>query len=320
MNYEEFASDLPLHDSIEFTSAEESEEALQSMGIDQPVRQIGRGDFRYRLAMRSTPAVDLYADRFSVAVSMHLEAPADTIAMLFPRTASGHFLASGDQAGNDKLVVIPDGSGTDIVGPDLVGSEAIIISRLRFSELLDVVSRTPHPVRPEATTIITGNTSRLHAIRRTVRTLLVDPEQDPVHEDLDNLVAAMIEWLGRYSRGWKPERLRGNAAPARVARLTQAYIEEYYREPIRLEELCRATGVSGRTLQRCFREYFDLTITDYVKTVRLDTARRQLLATLPSQTSVAAVAMRNGNTHLGRFSVNYRERFGESPKATLALQ
>jgi transcriptional regulator GlxA family with amidase domain len=76
--------------------------------------------------------------------------------------------------------------------------------------------------------------------------------------------------------------------------------------------------VSGRTLQRCFREYFDLTITDYVKTVRLDTARREMLTAHPSVTSVAAIAMRHGNAHLGRFSVDYRERFGESPKDTLA--
>jgi len=318
MNYKEFAANLPLRNSIEFTSPEESEEVLRSMGIEQPVRQIGRGDFRYRLALRSTPAADLYADRFSTAVSMHLEAPAGTIAMLFPRTASGRFLASGNRVGNNKLVVIPGGSGTDIVGPDLIGSESILISQLRFNELLDVVSRTPHPVRPEATAIITGDTSRLHAMRRIVRTLLVDPEQGPVHENLDNLVAAMIEWLGRYSRGWKPERLRGNAAPACVARQTREYIEENYREPIRLEKLCRTTGVSARTVQRCFREYFDLTITDYVKTVRLDAARRQLLVELPSRVSVATVAMRHGNMHLGRFSVDFRERFGESPKETLA--
>ena len=157
-------------------------------------------------------------------------------------------------------------------------------------------------------------------MRRYVRTLLADPEQDPVHENLANLVAASIEWIGRYSRGWKPERLCGNAAPAQIARLTRDYIEECYREPIRLEELCRATGVSARTLQRCFRKYFDLTITDYVKTVRLDTARRQLLVELPSLTSVATVALRHGNTHLGRFSVDFRERYGESPKATLAMR
>jgi len=317
MNYEEFASDLPLHNAIECTSTEESEEVLRSMGIEQPVRQLGAGDFHYRLATRATAEADFFADRFSTTVSLHLEAPAGTIAMLFPRTASGRFLASGNQVGDHKLIVLPDRSGTDIIGPDLVGSEAIIIPRHRFRELIEVLKPTPHPVRPETLTIIAGNTSRLHAMRRIVRNLVADPELDPGRENIANLIAATIEWIGRYSRGWKPDRLRGNATPVHMARLIRDYIEEYYCEPVRLEDLCSMTGTSARTVQRCFREYFDLTITDYLKAVRLDSARRELLTSHPSLTSVAAVAMRHGNMHLGRFSVNYRQRYGESPKKTL---
>jgi methylphosphotriester-DNA--protein-cysteine methyltransferase len=318
MSYEEFAANLPLRHSMEFTSPEESEEMLRSMGVEQPVRQIGQGDFRYRLAVRSTPAADLYADRFSTAASMHLEGPAGMIAMMIPRTASGRFLASGQQLGNRKLLLLPDGAGTDIVGSDLIGSESILISQLRFSELLDAVSRMPHPARPKAMTVISGDTSRLLAMRRSIRRLLVYPELDPVNENLDNLVAATVEWIGRYSRRCKPERLCGNSAPAQVARQAQEYIEDNYREPVRLENLCNATNASARTLQRCFREYFDLTLTDYLKTVRLDTARRELKTSRSSLTSVTSVALRHGNAHLGRFSVRYCERFGESPKQTLA--
>ena len=318
MNYEEFASDLPLRNAIEFNSAEESEEVLRSMGIEQPLRQLGAGEFRYRLGARVTAEADLFADRFSTAVSLHLEAPAGTIAMLFPRTASGHFLSSGDQVGDHKLVILPDGSGTDIVGPDLVGSEAIIIPRRRFSELIEALRPAPQPIRPEAVLTIAGDTAKLHALRTCVRQLVAGSAQDPSRENVANLVAATIEWIGRYSPGWKPECLRGNATPARLAKLLRNYLEEHYREPVRLEDLCRVMGTSARTLQRCFREYFGLTIFEYLKTVRLDSARRELLTADASLTSVATVALRNGNTHLGRFSVNYRAHFDESPNETLA--
>lgn len=73
-----------------------------------------------------------------------------------------------------------------------------------------------------------------------------------------------------------------------------------------------------RTLQRSFRKYFDLTITAYLKTVRLDATRRELLAAHPSENTVAEIALRHGLTHLGRFSVEFRDRFGESPRDTLA--
>jgi AraC-like DNA-binding protein len=288
------------------------------MGIEQPLRQIGQGEFRYRLAERSTAEADFFTDRFSTAVSLHLEAPTGTIAMLFPRTASGRFLASGDQVGDHKLIVLPDGSGTDIVGPDLIGSEAIIIPRHRFREMIETLCPTSQPVRAEAMATISGNTAKLHALGMGVLSLVANSEQDTSDEIIANLDAESIVWIGRYSRGWKPERLCGNAVPARMARLTRDYIEEHYRETVRLEDLCSMAGVSARTLQRCFSEYFDQTITGYMKTVRLDTARRELLISCPSLTSVAKVAMRHGNTHLGRFSVNYRARYGESPKETLA--
>ena len=111
-----------------------------------------------------------------------------------------------------------------------------------------------------------------------------------------------------------------NEARNRVARLAREYIAEHYSEAVHIEDLCRVTGVGVRTLQRCFREYFNLTVSNYLKAVRLDSARRQLLAAHRSDTSVTRIAMQNGCTHLGRFSVEFREHFGQSPRQILAME
>ncbi len=111
-----------------------------------------------------------------------------------------------------------------------------------------------------------------------------------------------------------------NASHIRVARFAQDYIEEHFCEAVHIEDLCRVTGVGVRTLQRCFREYFDITVSSYLRAVRLDSARRELLAAHRSDTSVTRIAMHNGCTHLGRFSVEFRERFGETPRETLRIQ
>ena len=317
MNYKEFASDMPPEHSLEFTSAEESEEALLNLGFHQPVRQLGKGKFRYRISVRSTDAAELGSDRFSAAVSLHLEPPADMLMLLFPRSVSGSFLACGNQTGNDKLIILPGGSGTDIVVPDLAGSEAIMIPKARFIELTETICAMPKSFRPERLTVIEGNTAQLHALRREVVRHIANPESEDSREDLPNLVAAAIDWIGHSSGQWRPESLKGNATPMHLAKMVQAYLEEHYRESIRSEALCRLTGVSLRTVQRCFRQYFDQTITDYLKTIRLDATQRSLIAVHPSSTSVAEVALRHGFTHLGRFSVHYRERYGESPRQTL---
>jgi len=111
-----------------------------------------------------------------------------------------------------------------------------------------------------------------------------------------------------------------SAARIRVAKLVQVYIEEHYGEAVHIEDLCRVSGVGARTVQRSFREYFDLTVSNYLKTVRLDSARRQLAAAHQEEATVTRIAMDNGCTHLGRFSVEFNRRFGQSPKQTLAMR
>ena len=73
-------------------------------------------------------------------------------------------------------------------------------------------------------------------------------------------------------------------------------------------------------LVRSFRENYVLTLREYVKTVRLQAAHHALRTADPSQDTVAAIALRNGFTHLGRFSVEFHERFGETPRKTLEMR
>ncbi|MGB5326861.1 MAG: helix-turn-helix domain-containing protein, partial [Gammaproteobacteria bacterium] len=62
---------------------------------------------------------------------------------------------------------------------------------------------------------------------------------------------------------------------------------------------------------------FGVTVTDYLKTMRLDAAYRDLIAAHPSRDTVTAIALSNGHSHLGRFSSEFQERFGQLPRETL---
>jgi len=128
--------------------------------------------------------------------------------------------------------------------------------------------------------------------------------------------------------GWAPttseKKLRDDPVISRprvrVAEQALEYIDTHYMYAVHIEDLCRVTGVGVRTLQRCFRDYFQITVSSYLKTVRLEAARRELFAARRSDTSVTRIAMKSGCTHLGRFSVEFRERFGQSPKEMLEMQ
>ena len=316
MQYEEFSSDLPPY-RIVFNSAEENEEMLKRNGIDQEIRQLGKGQFRCDMAARSAEEAELFVDRFNTAVSIQLGPPSGAVALMFPRTANGRFLAVGENVGNDKLVFFPAGSMVDIVGPDLCGSESIAITPARFAEMIQVLY--PDTVIPRQAAVIEGDAVQLHALRKTIVDLVAHPKSDPGGEQLSNLVAGAIAWMGDASSEWKLEGVTLSWEHIRAAKLAREFIHEHYTDGIRLEDLCRVAGVGVRTLQRCFRQYFDVTITEYLKTIRLEAARRELAAGHPSEDSVTTIALENGFTHLGRFSVEFRERFGQSPKKTLAM-
>ncbi|NWL10420.1 hypothetical protein DM793_03760 [Paenarthrobacter nitroguajacolicus] len=84
-----------------------------------------------------------------------------------------------------------------------------------------------------------------------------------------------------------------------------------------LQDLADQVGVSLRRLQAGFRNVFGVTPSQYLRNVRIDRVHEQLMSTARDATSVGELASAAGFNHLGRFSMDYRRRFGISPAETL---
>lgn len=83
--------------------------------------------------------------------------------------------------------------------------------------------------------------------------------------------------------------------------------------------LAAAAGSSGRTLQRQFRNFLGKSIRDVLTDIRFGCARRELLQ-CSLDARVMDIAMNCGILHFGRFSTEYRRRFGETPSQTMKRQ
>jgi transcriptional regulator GlxA family with amidase domain len=81
-------------------------------------------------------------------------------------------------------------------------------------------------------------------------------------------------------------------------------------------DLVAVTGVAGRTLFMHFKSFKGVSPMRYARDARLRNVRQALLRADP-EASVTDIALNAGFTHMGRFSVTYRRRFGESPSETL---
>ncbi|MEX0591590.1 MAG: AraC family transcriptional regulator [Xanthobacteraceae bacterium] len=104
-------------------------------------------------------------------------------------------------------------------------------------------------------------------------------------------------------------------APRDVKRALD-YLEANLDAPVTLADLVAVTGVSGRTLFKHFRDIRGVSPMRYLRNARFQKAREALLKSEPVE-SITAIALRCGFNHLGRFSVEYRKRFGETPSQTL---
>jgi AraC-like DNA-binding protein/tetratricopeptide (TPR) repeat protein len=84
-------------------------------------------------------------------------------------------------------------------------------------------------------------------------------------------------------------------------------------------DLAEIAGLSSRTLQRQFVTFLGEPPRVVLREIRFECARRELLRGSPD-TKVMDIALRCGFPHLGRFSIEYRQRYGETPSQTLKRQ
>lgn len=126
--------------------------------------------------------------------------------------------------------------------------------------------------------------------------------------------------MGALSGQSAPEAIRTtHRRRAGIVRLAREFMHASVldEQSATIVDLVRALDVSERTLQYSFRDLLDTTPVAYWRTLKLSAARKRLIDTARSTTSVTEVATRCGFLHLGRFAKDYRRQFGESPSETL---
>jgi AraC-like DNA-binding protein len=147
----------------------------------------------------------------------------------------------------------------------------------------------------------------LDAAVRLVR-LLDTPEDIPV-------LAPLIEreLLYRLLRGDQAEKLRRMLMPeSRLSQVNRAiaWIRQHYDQPFSIEQVAREARMSTSSLHEHFREVTAMSPLQYQKQLRLQEARRLILA---EALDAASAAHRVGYDSPSQFSREYRRLFGAPP-------
>jgi AraC-like DNA-binding protein len=140
---------------------------------------------------------------------------------------------------------------------------------------------------------------------RLVETLAALRGMGPEDVALDSHVLPLTATVGRMIR------------PERIVRKAE---ERYFAAKVgrvSLAGLCEGAGVSQATLYRAFQQVFGESPLAYFRKRKLTKARTALLRARPERGAVKRAALGAGFTELGRFSVEYRSLYGETPSTTL---
>jgi AraC family ethanolamine operon transcriptional activator len=105
----------------------------------------------------------------------------------------------------------------------------------------------------------------------------------------------------------------------RHRRLRQArdFLAAHVHEPIYLDDLCAALGLTHRAVENIFHDFLGLSPTAYLRHQRLHGVRRALIRATPAAGAVKRAALEWGFWHQGHFSHDYYALFGEHPAETL---
>jgi AraC-like DNA-binding protein len=142
--------------------------------------------------------------------------------------------------------------------------------------------------------------------------VIADP--DAAHGLEQALIEAMARCLGEG--GVDADRVAQRQHEL-IMRRFRRVLEESSGQPLYIPEICAVIRVAGRTLRVCCHEHLGMGPKRYLLLRRMHLARRALREAAPGAAGVTEIATRYGFWQFGRFAVEYRSLFGETPSATL---
>ncbi|HYY18990.1 MAG TPA: AraC family transcriptional regulator [Streptosporangiaceae bacterium] len=122
-----------------------------------------------------------------------------------------------------------------------------------------------------------------------------------------------------FPNSWDTDPAARDRTDASTATLRRAiaFIDEHAARDISIADVAAAAHVTIRAVQIAFRRHYGTTPAGYLRRVRLERARQDLLAADPATESVTAVAYRWGFASPGQFTAAYQQAYGLTPDQTL---
>jgi AraC-like DNA-binding protein len=110
---------------------------------------------------------------------------------------------------------------------------------------------------------------------------------------------------------------RSRLSRPQIVRRIEEFMRDHAGEAIHMSQLCRAVGVSERSLRNACNAVCGTSPKRFLVRRRMEAVRHALTSARPREATVTRIATDHGFFELGRFAATYTAIFGERPSQTL---
>jgi AraC-like DNA-binding protein len=289
---------------------------------DHRYRQISPGAFHGSLLHTQVGSLGIFRNRWERAIHYLGVAPEGTVALGLTLAQSGEGRWNGQRMGPDDVLVAGCGVEAEYLSAPLWDSVVFAIPETeltrRIAELThddprDFLAHGIARLTPQAAAQV-RQAARAY-LDAAARVLAMPDAPSPLAE----MARPMIELIAHALVSAQPPRSQKQSLirQRQLIRKAEAYLVHNKAQPLRIGQLCHETGLSERSLREAFHKLTGMSPLAYLKTEQLNRAYDLLRAGNPDETLIKNVALDNGFSHLGQFSRDYKQLFGELPSETI---
>ncbi|MDF7679219.1 HTH-type transcriptional regulator EutR [Enterobacteriaceae bacterium ESL0689] len=301
------------------------EHALTITAWQQLYDQLHPGNFNGEFTEILLDGIQIFREFTSLALRQSCLVWPNSFWFGIPATCSQSGVINSQCLGRTEIAVRPGGTEFELNTPDdytilgVVISKDVFFGDTTFLHHPENVQRMLH--NQSVLAVQEQHKAELWGFIQQVLTSFskypATLQQPAVRKELsDNLLMAMGEML----KNAQPNTVSESVSYQSYRRLllrAREYVLENMAEPITVLDLCNYLYVSRRTLQNAFHTILGISPNLWLKRIRLNAVRRELISPWSQRTTVRDAAMQWGFWHLGQFASDYQKLFAEKPSLTL---
>lgn len=285
---------------------------------EQSYDQITHGPFHGCVTELQTPNMQVFLERTSQAVRQSCCVWPDAFWFGLPCDTDGTGRINGRQSEADTIMVRPGNCEFELLTPAGYAIYGIVIQRSALQAAAGQMDCQIDWNRLASAEVLHVQQDAKQSCLQTLAGLLSDDDDIRVGSTELPQQAVMMAMLSMLDTSAVDKAVSSSfLRRQRIVARARDHVLAHRDQAITVPQLCERLHVSRRTLQYCFEDVLGISPIQYLRTIRLNGARRHLRENLSDAKTVRDVAADWGFWHFSQFSSDYRKLFGQSPSQSL---